>query len=88
MGKYAALTHFLRSQPGNSVTLTFVQIENIIAPRKLPPCARKYLNTGLISLRWWDNLAGASEADARLNAGFQTVMVDMENEIVKLQRIK
>jgi len=86
--KYAPLTQFLNNQPGNSVCLTFKQIEKIIAPAKLPPCARKYINTGLISLRWWDNLDGASESKARLEAGFQTVMVDMENEVVKLQRIK
>jgi len=87
MGKYTPLTAFLKSQRGASVVLTFAQVERIIAD-KLPPCARKYRNTGLISLRWWDNLKGATEADARLAAGFQTVMVDMENEKVKLRRIK
>ncbi len=88
MGKYTPLTNYLKKQKEDCIVLTFTQVENIIAPNKLPNCARKYLNTGLFSLRWWDNLKGASEADARLDAGFQTVMVDMENEKVKLCRIK
>lgn len=87
MGKYTPLTEWLNRQPGNDVTVTFAQIEEIIGDN-LPPAARRYLNTNLYSLRFWDNLAGASESDARLNAGFQTIMVDMENEKVKFQRIK
>ena len=86
MGKYTPLTEWLKRQPGDSVVLTFADIERIIGG-KLPDCARKYVKTALVSLRFWDNLAGASESNARLKAGFQTVMVDMENEKVKLQRI-
>lgn len=86
MGKYTPLTEYLKKQQGNIVNLSFTQIEGIIG-NKLPKCARKYLNTGYVSLRWWDNLKGASEADARLNAGFQVVAVDMEKEIVRLFRI-
>ena len=87
MGKYTPLTDWLKGQPGNSIELTFTQIERIIGD-KLPDCARKYVKSNLVSLRFWDNLAGASESDARLNAGFQTVMVDMEKEKVKLKRIQ
>ena len=86
MGKYTPLEDFLKTYPGDSVELTFSRIEEIIG-KPLPDCARRYLKTNLFSLRFWDNLAGASESNARLNAGFQTVMVDMENETVKLQRI-
>lgn len=87
MGKYTPLTQYLRKQPGDCVTLTFRQIQEIIG-NTLPPSARKYPKNGLYCLRWWDNLGGAPESNARLDAKFQTVMVDMENEKVKLCRIK
>ena len=87
MGKYTPLTNYLEKQTENCVTLTFNEIEKIIGA-KLPPCAKKYINTGFISLRCWDNVRGAADSDARLDAGFQTVMIDIENEKVKLCRIK
>jgi hypothetical protein len=87
MGKYTALTSYLQSRTENCVTLTFDRIEEIIGAT-LPSCARNYVNTGYYCLRFWDNVAGAAESNARLNAGFQTVMVDMENEKVRFCRIK
>jgi len=77
------------SQPLSTteIVLTFAEIERIIGD-ELPNCARRYVNSGLISLRFWDNQWGAAEADARLNAGWETVMVDMESEKVKLERIQ
>ena len=88
MGKYTPLTKFLKQLPEDSITLTFAQIERIITPDTLPYNARRKRNSNLFNLRWWDNSPGALESDARLDAGFQTVMVDFENEKVKLRRIK
>ena len=88
MGKYTPITDCLKSQSGDSVVLTFSKIEEIIAPEKLPPSARRKQNTGLFNLRSWDNVYGSAIANAILDADFQTVMVDMENEEVKLRRIQ
>ena len=87
MGKYTPLVNYLKQLSQDSITLSFTQIERIIAPETLPYSARKYRN-GLFNLRWWDNFPGASEADARLDAGFQTVMIDFENEKVEFTRIR
>lgn len=87
MAKYTLLTLYLKKQSGDCVTLSFRQIEGIIG-NTLPPSARRHPQNGLYCLQWWDNRRGASESNARLDAGFQTVMVDMEKETVKLCRIK
>ena len=79
MSKYTPFTEWLKRQPQDNVTLTFDKIEGIINDN-LPSCAR-------ISFRPWDNVSGTSLCEAWLNAGFQTVMVDMENETVRLKRI-
>lgn len=80
MSKYAPLGKWLRQQPQNSVTLTFAQIEGIIGDY-LPSNTREYF-------RGWDKTPGSALNDAFLNAGWKTVMVDMENEKVKFQRIQ
>jgi len=86
MSKYTPLTEWLRRQTEDSVELTFSEVERIIGD-KLPPSARKY-KSGRHCLRWWDNEWGAPESDARLAADFETVMVDLENETVRLRRIR
>lgn len=88
MGKYTPLTKFLKQLSEDSITLTFTQIERIIAPDTLPYNARRKRNSGLYNLRWWDNSPGALESDARLDAGFQIVMVDFESERVRFLRIR
>lgn len=87
MGKYTGLEQFLKKQPGSSVTLSFTDVERTISPEILPRSARKD-KSGLYSLRWWDNVPGSAETDAWLNAGFQVVMLDIENEKVKFMRKK
>ena len=78
MGKYAPFTEWLRKQPQGSVLLTFAQIERIISS-DLPPNTRKYF-------RGWDNTRGGALNDSFLNAGWKTLMVDLENGKVKFQR--
>ena len=79
MGKYDPLTTYLKKQQGNSVVLTFAKIEEIIGDY-LATGEREYF-TG------WDNRRGGAVNDSFLNAGWKTVMVDLENEKVKFQRI-
>ncbi len=80
MSKYTPLTDWLRKQPGKSVTLSFDQIEQIIGD-SLPPNTQKYL-------AGWDNRWGGAINDSFLNAGWKTVMVDLENKKVKFQRVE
>ena len=80
MGKYMPLTEWLKRQPRSSVELTFARIEEIIGDA-LPPNAREYL-------RGWDNTPGSAINDSFYSAGWETVMVDLENGRVKFQRRK
>ncbi len=79
MGKYTPLEEFLKRQSGDSVVLTFDEIEKIIG-KPLPDSARRHFQN-------WDyRPPGISLSNAWHNAGFQVVMVDMENETVRLKR--
>ena len=80
MGKYDALGNWFRTQSvaTTKVLLEFTEIERIMSD-DLPPCARW-------SFQWWNNRQRTAHSDTWLDAGFQTVMVDMENEKVKFQR--
>ena len=81
MGKYTPLEKYLRRQtlPTTQVVLTFAEIEKIIGDN-LPPAARKWF-------RFWENGPGTVQSDAWHSGGWKTIMVDMENEKVKFQRI-
>lgn len=80
MGKYDPLGNWFMTQPVATmeVIFTFTEIEKIFSD-DLPPCSQ-YL------FRWWDNGQRTAHSDAWLNAGWETVMVDMENEKVKFHR--
>ena len=80
MAKYDPLGNWFRTQPMATaeVLLTFAEIERVISD-DLPPCARW-------SFRWWDNNQRTAHSDTWLNCGWETVMVDMENEKIKFQR--
>ena len=79
MGKYEPLEEFLKRRPGDNIELNFSQIERIIG-KPLPDGARQHLQD-------WDyRPPGTSLSNAWHNAGFQVVMVDIENQKVKLQR--
>ena len=79
MSKYTPFGVWLRKQPQNSVVLTFAEIEKIISG-DLPPTAHK-------NFTFWANIRGSSLQESWLDAGWKTVMVDLENEKVKFQRI-
>lgn len=82
MAKYDPLYRYLKnlSLTTKQIILTFGQIEEIIG-ESMEPSARKYL-------RSWDNTGGAGvvRQNSWLNAGWKTVMADLENERVKFQR--
>ena len=84
MAKYDPLRNYLVDQSSKGikqVSLTFQQIENIIGD-EMELSARKYFTS-------WDNRGGAGcvRQNSWLVAGWRTVMVDMENERVKLLHI-
>ncbi len=77
MSKYTPLTEWLRRRHESSVELTFAEIERILND-ELPPTSRQHFTS-------WDNRSGGIQ-DAWLNAGWKTVMVNLEEEKVKFQR--
>ena len=80
MSKYAPLTRYLESQPGQEHALTFQQVETIIAG-KLPSSAYRHR-------AWWsNNPKGHVMAEAWINAGWKTSEVDMEGRNLKFRRI-
>lgn len=82
MSKYTPLGEWLRKQPQDSVELTFDQIEEMIAPNKLPDGAKRFFT-------FWANWRqGTPRSKTWDDAGFRTVMVDLQNEKVRFQRIR
>jgi hypothetical protein len=80
MSKFTPLTAWLKRQSQNSVLLTFEQIDKIIAPNALPNSARQYFSF------WAKYGEGAGISKAYSDAGFKIVMIDLENEEVRLRR--
>ena len=74
MAKYTPLAKWLKAQPRNSVVLTFGQVEEIISD-KLPPSAEQ-------RIEFWANWSNTAWV---VDAGWKTVMVDLENKKVKFQ---
>ena len=85
MTQYDPLEDYLRIQPPSTsqLVLTFDEIEEIIAPYKLPNSAR---HPDLHYFRWWDNRPRDAGNKYWLDAGWKVVMVDIENQKVKFQR--
>lgn len=70
MSKYSPLGEYLKHQRGDTVPLTFAQIEKIIGA-KLPPSARKHRP-------WWSNNPHNSVmTKVWLDAGFESERVDL-----------
>ena len=63
MGKYDPLREFLRSLEQDEITLSFTEIEDIIAA-PLPPSARRHR-------AWWTNNDSMPQARAWLGAGWK-----------------
>lgn len=82
MAKYDPLGAYLKKLPltTRQITLTFQKIEEIIGTG-MEPSARKYF-------RSWDNTGGTSvvRQNSWLDVDWETIMVDMEHELVKFQR--
>ena len=81
-GKYTALGKHLAGLPGSAreITLTFEQIEGIIADQ-LPPSAHQHR-------AWWGNEHDGqhSHAHAWLEAGWEVDTVDQNRKWVKFRR--
>ncbi len=84
MSKYDPLKDHLSGYKGNELTLTFKEIENIIAPEALPPCA--------YNLRqFWQNSYSPRrrhmQATAWHNAGWKVSKVDLQQQIILFRRM-
>ena len=80
MGKYENLGAFLQKQRTREVPLTFREIEKITGV-KLPPKAQH-------QRAWWSNNAANNVmTKVWLNAGFESVQVDMEARKLVFRRV-
>jgi hypothetical protein len=80
MGKYENLGAFLQKQRMREVPLTFREIEKITGV-KLPPKAQHHR-------AWWSNNAANNVmTKVWLNAGFESVQVDMEARKLVFRRV-
>jgi hypothetical protein len=80
MGKYENLGAFLQKQRAREVPLTFREIEKITGV-KLPPKAQH-------QRAWWSNNAANNVmTKVWLNAGFESVQVDMEARKLVFRRV-
>jgi len=80
MSKFTPLTQWLRRQTGNTVELTFAQIDEIIAPNALPSTAGKFFSY------WAKYGEGTGISKAYSDAGFTMEMIDLGNKKVRLRR--
>jgi hypothetical protein len=80
MGKYEKLGAFLQKQRTREVPLTFGEIEKITGA-KLPPKAQHHR-------AWWSNNAGNNVmTKVWLDAGFESVQVDMAARKLVFRRV-
>jgi hypothetical protein len=80
MGKYESLGAFLQKQRTREVPLTFLEIEKITGV-KLPPKAQHHR-------AWWSNNPSNNVmTKVWLNAGFESVQVDMEARKLVFRRL-
>ncbi len=83
MSKYAPLADYFRASPGSNLTLTFSQIEQIIAA-KLPPSALKHE-------AWWQNstpgVDSHVQAHAWMTTGWRKWRVDLAARCVVFNRV-
>jgi hypothetical protein len=82
MAKYDPLRKYLERQPlaQTETTMTFGRIEGIIGEPMEPSAYKHFLS--------WDNRHGDTTVrqNSWLDAGWETVMVDLENKKVKFRR--
>jgi hypothetical protein len=81
MSKYEALGAFLKSQSGDRVPMSFVQIERVTGT-KLPPSASKHRP-------WWsNNPTNSVMTRVWLEAGFESEQVDMATRRLVFRRVR
>lgn len=81
--KYDIITHYLKSNGGSQVTLTFTQFDELLFPATgLPKSARR-------SVDWWANDYRHPEngAYAWLNARYEVVHVNLKKEYVVFNQL-
>lgn len=81
--KYDGITHYLKTNGGSQVTLTFTQYDELLFPHSgLPQTARKDTD-------WWANDYRHPEKGAYgwLNAGYEVVQVNLEKEYVVFNQL-
>ena len=80
MGKYAPLKEFLTGQNQDYVPMTFAQIEKVL-DLKLPP-SKQYP-------AWWSNNPSNNPMTREwLDAGFETMSVNIEGEKLVFRRVQ
>ena len=77
-GKYTPLTDFLASLDSRDWSASFSDVEGILG-FSLPPSARKWQ-------AWWSNTPSHSQANAWIEAGWETREVDFDKESVVFVR--
>jgi hypothetical protein len=78
-GKYRALWRWLRQQPGEDISLSFAQVEQIL-DGPLPPSARNHL-------AHWYNYSGSALVRAIRDAGWKATRVNLPNEHVTFVQV-
>ncbi|MHC5248959.1 DUF7662 domain-containing protein [Enterococcus sp. HY326] len=81
--KYDGLTHYLKSNNGSQVTLTFTQFDELLFPYSgLPQTAQKDKD-------WWANdyLHPEKGAYGWLNAGYEVVVVNLAKEFIVFNKL-
>lgn len=81
--KYEIIIHYLTTNGGSQVTLTFTQFDELLFPASgLPKSAKKTED-------WWANDYKHPEngAYAWLNAGYEVVHVNLKKEYVVFNRL-
>ena len=78
--KYGPLFEYLRNNLAEEVTLSFLQIEEILQ-RPLPASARS-------QSVWWSNRRSGLQAAAWMDAGFRVVAIDLNDEKITWRKTK
>ena len=71
--KYDTITHYLKTNGGSQVTLTFTQFDELLFPHSGLP------KTAKTDVDWW--------ANGWLNASYQVVQVNLEKEYVVFNKL-
>ncbi len=84
MAQYDPLRDYLSEYKGNELTRTFKEIDNIIAPKALPPSA---YNLRQVWQNSYSHRRRHVQAAAWQNAGWKVSKVDLQRQIVTFCRM-